>query len=52
MSGKNGWTRPKRVLVIYKKSAYQRMVRERKNARVQALLEQMEENGAWPTEAV
>ena len=32
-------TRSGRVLVIYKKSAYQLMVRERKNARARALLE-------------
>jgi NAD+ kinase len=36
--GKQAPTRP-RVLVIYKKSAYQLMVRERKNARARALLD-------------
>lgn len=36
--GKRVSTRP-RVLVIYKKSAYQLMVRERKNARARALLD-------------
>ena len=39
MKRRSSWVRPHRVLVIYKKSAYQRLVRERKNARAAALVE-------------